>query len=70
MKAYEDMIRATAARHAPWYVVPADHKWFAQLVIASVVVETMDALKLSFPKITKEKQKELSAARASLEQGG
>jgi PPK2 family polyphosphate:nucleotide phosphotransferase len=67
MEAYEDMIRATTAPHAPWYVIPADNKWFTQLVVASAVVNTLDELKLSFPKISRQKEKELIAVRKSLE---
>ncbi|MEO6026997.1 MAG: polyphosphate kinase 2 family protein, partial [Candidatus Binatia bacterium] len=46
---YERMIRATASEEAPWYVIPADHKWFTRLVIAAVVVETLESLKIDFP---------------------
>ena len=51
MDAYEDTIRHTASEHAPWYVVPADHKWFTRLVVASVIVETLESLKLKFPDV-------------------
>lgn len=68
MDAYEDMIRHTASRNAPWFVVPADHKWFTRLVVASVIVEALESLKLDFPKIDKAKQKELDAARKLLMQ--
>ncbi len=67
MKAYEKMIRNTSTPHAPWYVVPADHKWFTQVVVAKVVTETLDDLGLSFPKATGKTRKELDAARALLE---
>ncbi len=67
MRAYEDMIRNTATSHAPWYVVPADHKWFTQLVVAAAVVQTLDELHLNFPKLTGEKLKELKRARTALE---
>lgn len=63
MRAYEDMIRNTATPHAPWYVVPADHKWFTQVVVASAVVNTLDELNLTLPKITAERGKELQVAR-------
>jgi len=66
MKAYEEAIRHTAAAHAPWYVVPADHKWFTRLVVASVIVETLQSLKLEFPKVGPERRRELAAARAAL----
>jgi PPK2 family polyphosphate:nucleotide phosphotransferase len=67
MKAYEDMIRNTATRHAPWYVVPADHKWFTRLAVAAAVVDAMEALGSSFPKVDRDKKKELAEARALLE---
>ena len=67
MRAYEDMIRHTSAPHAPWYVVPADHKWFTRLVVAAAVVNTMEAMNLAFPKVGKAQRKELAAARAILQ---
>lgn len=66
MYAYEDMIRHTAAPHAPWYVVPADHKWFTRLVVASAIIHTLESLKLAFPKVDASKQKELDSARKLL----
>ena len=66
MEAYENMIRATAAPHAPWYVVPADNKWFTRLVVAAAVVETLDGLDLRYPKVGKKQRAELAAARAAL----
>jgi PPK2 family polyphosphate:nucleotide phosphotransferase len=66
MEAYEDLVRNTAATHAPWYVVPADHKWFTRLVVASVVVETLRSLKVDYPPVGPEKRKELAAGRAML----
>jgi polyphosphate kinase 2 (PPK2 family) len=50
MKAYEEAIRATATRHAPWHVVPADHKWFTRHVIAETIVQAIDGLDLAWPK--------------------
>jgi PPK2 family polyphosphate:nucleotide phosphotransferase len=67
MRAYEDTIRHTSAPHAPWYVVPADHKWFTRLVVAAAVVDAMEGMKLAFPKVTREQRKELEKARAILE---
>jgi PPK2 family polyphosphate:nucleotide phosphotransferase len=67
--AYEDMIRATAAPHAPWYVVPADKKWFTRLVVAAAVDEALDRLELAYPKVDEAKKKELVAARAALDGG-
>jgi len=67
MRAYEDMIRNTSTKHAPWYVVPADHKWFTRLVVAEAAISAMESLDLSFPKMDAEKRKELKDARAALE---
>jgi polyphosphate kinase 2 (PPK2 family) len=69
VEAYEAMIRATATEHAPWYVVPADHKWFTRLVIAAAIVERIGALDPQFPKLSDEALMELKAARASLTGG-
>jgi len=66
MKAYEDMIRNTATPRAPWYVVPADNKWFSRLVVAAAVVEAMAGLDLHYPRVGAEKKKELAAARRIL----
>jgi PPK2 family polyphosphate:nucleotide phosphotransferase len=65
-RAYQDMIRHTATPHAPWYVVPADQKWFTWMVVASTIIETLESLKLSYPKVDAEKNKELEAARKML----
>ena len=64
--AYEDAIRHTASKHAPWIVVPADNKWFTRLVVAAVIVETLESLNLSYPKMDSAKRKELQAARRML----
>ena len=66
MDAYEDMIRNTATPDAPWYVVPADNKWFTRIVVGAAVVEALDALDLRYPKVSKEKLKELAAAQQVL----
>lgn len=66
MKAYEDMIRHSARPHAPWYVVPADNKWFTRLVVAAAVVEAMAGLGLHYPRVGAEKKKELAIARRML----
>jgi PPK2 family polyphosphate:nucleotide phosphotransferase len=65
-EAYEDMIRHTASKHAPWYVVPADNKWFTHLVVAAAIVETLEELDLSYPKVDAAKLKEIAAARRTL----
>jgi len=67
MKAYEDMIAHTASGHAPWYVVPADNKWFTRVVVAAVIVDTLEDLKLTYPEVDAEKRKALQAARKLLE---
>jgi PPK2 family polyphosphate:nucleotide phosphotransferase len=66
MEAYEDTICHTASKHAPWHIVPADHKWFARLVVASVIVDTLESLKLKFPEVAPGVRKEFAAARAAL----
>ena len=64
--AYEDMIRNTATKHAPWYVVPADHKWFTRVVVAAAIASALDDLDLKFPTVSAAKKKELAKARAAL----
>jgi hypothetical protein len=66
MHAFEEAIRATASKHAPWFVVPADNKWFTRLVVAAAVVETMEHLNLAYPKVDAAKRKQLAAARVAL----
>jgi hypothetical protein len=66
MYAFEQAIRATASKYAPWFVVPADNKWFTRLVVAAAIVETVEELDLTYPKIDAGKEKELVAARAAL----
>lgn len=66
-QAYEDMIRHTSTPHAPWYVVPADHKWFTRLVVAAALIEAMEGLDLEYPKVDSRKRRELAAARSALE---
>ena len=65
-EAYEEMIQSTATKHAPWFVVPADNKWFTRLIVASAIIQALDELHLSFPEVDKTKKKELEAVRASL----
>jgi len=66
MKAYEETIRNTATDYAPWYVVPADNKWFTRVVVAAAVIETLASLDVTYPEVGKEKLKELEAARQTL----
>jgi PPK2 family polyphosphate:nucleotide phosphotransferase len=66
MYAFEEAISATASKHAPWYIVPADNKWFTRLFVAAAIVSAVEELSLSFPKIDDKMKKELAAARAEL----
>jgi PPK2 family polyphosphate:nucleotide phosphotransferase len=66
MGAYEEMIRNTSTERAPWYVVPADHKWFTRVVVAEALIHVLDKLNLSFPKVDAEKRKDLKRARIIL----
>jgi PPK2 family polyphosphate:nucleotide phosphotransferase len=72
MAAYEEMIRETSRPEAPWFVVPADHKWFARIVVAAALVQELQALDLDFPKVSGKALKELHKARKALkaERGG
>ncbi|MFX6067136.1 hypothetical protein ABTE92_19735, partial [Acinetobacter baumannii] len=64
--AYQDMIRHTGTRHAPWHIVPADHKWFARVVIGSTIVSALDKLDLHFPKVDKAERSEFKLVRQAL----
>jgi PPK2 family polyphosphate:nucleotide phosphotransferase len=66
MKAYEDTIRNTSTPEAPWYVVPADNKWFSRVVVAAVVMDALDSMNLHYPVVSKAKRKELEAAKKML----
>ena len=68
--AYQDMIRHTSTKEAPWFVVPADHKWFARLVIGSVITSTLDSLNLRFPRVGKAELEEFAKVRKALESEG
>ncbi len=72
MRAFDEAIRATASTQAPWFVVPANNKWFTRLVVAAAIVEAVEQLDLAYPKVDAQKKKELAAARAALarEAGG
>ena len=67
MQAYEDAISATSTGWAPWYVVPADRKWFTRLVVSQVIVDALESLGLEYPKVDAERKKELAEARKALE---
>jgi PPK2 family polyphosphate:nucleotide phosphotransferase len=66
MRAYEDMIRETSSEESPWYVVPADNKWFTRLVVAAAVVDALDSLGLDYPKLGPGKLHELAGAKKAL----
>jgi PPK2 family polyphosphate:nucleotide phosphotransferase len=67
MEAYEDMIQNTATKHAPWYVVPADNKWFTRVVVAATVIDALASLDLKYPKVSESEMKELLAAKRALQ---
>jgi len=67
MKAYEDMIRNTSSKLSPWYVVPADNKWFTRLVVAAAVTDALASLNLNYPSVGEDKLKELSEAKNLLQ---
>jgi PPK2 family polyphosphate:nucleotide phosphotransferase len=66
MSAYAEALAATSRDHAPWYVIPADHKWFAHTLIAEIIVKTLEDLDLSFPRLTASRRRELARARRRL----
>jgi PPK2 family polyphosphate:nucleotide phosphotransferase len=66
MEAYEDMIRHTATKHAPWYVVPADNKWFTRMVVGAAIIDALASLDLRYPELSPAKLKDLAAARRAL----
>ncbi|MBK6938817.1 MAG: polyphosphate kinase 2 family protein [Planctomycetes bacterium] len=66
MDAYQDVVRQTSAPHAPWFVVPADNKWFTRTVVAAAVIDALDALDLSYPKIGASQRADLDRARETL----
>ena len=66
MNAYEEMIQETATKHAPWYVVPADNKWFTRVIVGAAVVDTLADLDLAYPKVGEDKLKELATAKSKL----
>ena len=68
MTAYEEIVRHTSSVHAPWFVVPADNKWYTRLVVASAVIDALESLSLKFPEVDADKRRELDAARLFLQQ--
>jgi hypothetical protein len=67
MDAYEEMFNNTSTPNAPWYIIPADHKWFARLAVISAIHETLDRLHLAYPKVTPEQQEALLQAKDEME---
>jgi PPK2 family polyphosphate:nucleotide phosphotransferase len=67
MRAYEEAIRATATKHSPWYVVPADNKWYTRLIVAAAIVEALEGLGVQYPKLDAAQRRELAAARVALD---
>ena len=70
LQAYEEMIQSTATEEAPWYIVPADHKWFTRLVVAEVIVDALKSLHVSYPDVSAAQRKELAAVRKALASNG
>jgi Polyphosphate kinase 2 (PPK2) len=70
MDAYEQLIQHTSHAHAPWFVVPADHKWFTRLVVAAAVIDALQDMHPAFPQVDADKRKELQAVREILEREG
>jgi len=66
MEAYEETICETASENSPWYVVPADNKWFTRVIVAAAVIDTLAAMKLQYPKVSEAKREELAAVRKEL----
>jgi PPK2 family polyphosphate:nucleotide phosphotransferase len=66
MRAYEDIFTHTSTKWAPWYIIPADHKWFMRLAVAAIIYQTLEDMDLRYPKVSKEQKKELQKARALL----
>jgi PPK2 family polyphosphate:nucleotide phosphotransferase len=67
MAAYQDMLNNTSTPHAPWYIIPADHKWFTRLAVTAVISDTLDRLRLSYPSVSSEDMKALLAAKEEME---
>jgi PPK2 family polyphosphate:nucleotide phosphotransferase len=66
MKAYEEMIRNTASKKSPWYVVPANNKWFTRIIVAAAIIDALDAMKLAYPKLIPERLKDVALVRKML----
>jgi len=66
LDAYEDMIRNTVTKHSPWYVVPANNKWFTRVVVAAAIVDTLASLDLAYPQVDKARLEEIASAKRAL----
>ncbi len=66
MHAYEDMLRNTSTKHAPWYVVPADNKWYTRVVVSEIITQRLKKLDLHYPKVTDEQRAKLQEVREQL----
>ena len=66
-RAYEDTLGSTSTAYAPWHIIPADHKWFARLAVADIIIDTLRSMKLHYPKVSKEARAGLDAAKHTLE---
>lgn len=69
MKAYEEMICNTSTRECPWYVIPADHKWYSRIVVAGAIIDALDSLKLAYPEASEVQKRELALAGKALRKG-
>jgi PPK2 family polyphosphate:nucleotide phosphotransferase len=68
IEAYEDMLSHTSTRHAPWYIIPADHKWFTHLTVSDIIVDTLKGLNLKYPSLAAEQRAQLAKAKEALQQ--
>ena len=69
MAAYEDMINHTSTAHAPWYIIPADHKWFTHLTVSNIVVDTLKKMNLKYPTPTNAQRAQIALAKEALQRG-
>ena len=67
MSAYEDAMSATSTERSPWYVIPADKKWFTRLAVSEIIIEKLRTLKMTYPEVTEQHKAELAAAKTMLE---
>jgi PPK2 family polyphosphate:nucleotide phosphotransferase len=67
MKAYDEMLRHTSTKYAPWYVIPSDHKWFTRVMVADILINTLKSLELDYPTVSAQQKKEIAKAKRLLE---